>query len=89
MQKIFKYSIKNVEEQELVLPKDYEILSVQVINNLPYIYALVNPHPVQEKVRVTIRIYGTGEPITHERLKYIGTYHIFLGDFVFHIFKEL
>lgn len=46
MQKICKYPLEFVPKQKHIiiqLPEDYRILSLQVQNNTPYIFAIVDP----------------------------------------------
>lgn len=80
---IWKYDIK-VGITDLYLPKDSEILCVQVQNAIPCIWARVNPENKTE--RRSFIVYGTGLTINLEdSKKYIGTFQ--LGKFVGHLFE--
>ena len=96
MKKIFKFPIEHTPKQYLVMPKGAEILSVQVQNNSPFLYAMVNPNQTEKEERV-FRIYATGTSINDDMgfdVKYIGTFIINdpqhpTGTFVGHLFEQL
>lgn len=87
--RIFKYTLEKTDKQKLLLPLGARILSVQVQYNSPQLWALVNE---KEKFtrEVTISTYGTGNPIpvkdAEDMGTYLGTYQVFDGDYVFHVF---
>lgn len=86
---IWKYEINKGSYFELELPKDAEILTVQAQNNFPMMWALVNQEADKE-VRKFATI-GTGheipDSINKVLKKYIGTYQIEDGFYVFHVFE--
>jgi hypothetical protein len=93
--KVFKYEVPILTKQELILPKGSEILSLQVINDKPFIYALVNPDETEKETRMLI-IVSTGQNINYDigiQYKYIGTFNVTdtspLGYFIGHIFEAL
>ncbi len=64
-----------------------QMLTIQIQNNTPCIWVLVNPENVKEKVKVKIRTIGTGYPIKENfNGKYIGTFQLSGGALVFHVF---
>lgn len=81
---VYKYPISIDDYQEIKLPKDYEILCVQVQNNEPFIWVKVNP--INSLEIVNFRLSGTGHIIKEQNTKYIGTFQIGL-TLVFHLFK--
>lgn len=87
--RIFKYPLAETDKQKLQLPVGAKILSVQAQNNSPQLWALVNEKEALTR-SVTISIYGTGNPIpekdTEDIGTYIGTYQVFNGTGVFHVF---
>lgn len=85
MRTIYKYPLTEGQIQVLSLPEDYEILSVQGQDNVPCLWALVNPH--LPKVNVQIGIYGTGHNVYAEALRHISTFQLFGGSLVFHAFE--
>ena len=87
MKKIFKYTLKIDDEQEILMPFGAEILTVQVQNYQPQIWAIVNPDDIQPEVR-KIRMIGTGHPIEQDFTgKYIGTFQLYSGVIIFHVFE--
>ena len=73
---------------EIEMPKDAEILSVQVQRDVPCIWAKVIPE--NEKNTRRFRIIGTGHPFREDKkLSYIGTFQQIDDFFVWHLFEEL
>jgi len=60
MKTIWKYTL-SPDDSEFEMPKDAVVLSVQVQNNEPQLWVLVDPDA--EKEKRTFRIYGTGHII--------------------------
>ena len=85
MQTIYKYPLTQTQKQTLSLPEFYEILTVQGQDNRPCLWALVDPS--MPRVNVEIAIYGTGDNIYVEDLRYISTFQIHGGALVFHAFE--
>ena len=85
--KIFKYPLKIIDEQVLELPVDAKILTLQAQNDLPFIWATVEPEAKTEKR--TFMTYGTGHPLpaSMDMHCYIGTYIV--PNLVFHVFELL
>lgn len=85
MQVIYKYEIRTYYEQVVRLPKDTIILSVQTQGERPYLWCRVNTE--NTIVDRKIRTFGTGQSI-EEGFKgsYIGTYQLFQGQGVYHVF---
>ena len=72
---IFKYQLTGTGSIEL--PKGAGILSVQVINNIPFIYALVNSDLSDETETKHIEVFATGDSLDEEiQYRFIGTYTI-------------
>lgn len=85
---IWKYEI-SPDKTSIEIPKDAEILSVQMQNDKPCIWALVNPeNKLTEKI---IEIYGTGHEIPCDGLHRIfrGTFQLFDFGLVFHLFERI
>lgn len=84
---VWKYPLRaNVSEIEL--PEGAQILHVHGQQNIPTLWALVDPAEPAETHRIVA--LATGEQFHGEResLSYIGTVHQFGGDLVWHIFRE-
>jgi hypothetical protein len=101
IKKIFKYPIKVINEQSIKLPCGFKILTIQVQNDNPCIWALVDPE--QRTINVKVNTYATGESIDAEEWglheyelhghkyiskTYIGTYQLSGGVLVFHVFLD-
>ena len=85
---IYKYPLDVTDKTQLDLPINAEILCVQVQRNVPCLWALVNTN---ERIleTVTIETFGSGHPYTDGKRKYIGTYQLYNGEFVGHVFQRL
>ncbi len=87
MKRIFKYNLGLDDVISIDIPIGAEILTVQSQNNSPCLWALVDEDAETE--RVTFRTFDTGQPIPPDGdfdMIYIGTYQIYEGDGVFHVF---
>lgn len=88
MKIIYKYPIEITDKQTLPMPVGANILTVQVQNGNPFIWAMVDTEVPTEEV--AIRVHGTGHPINESlNLEYIGTFQSNGKCFVFHVFKEI
>ncbi len=85
-QVIFKYPFPVSDVINLDIPKGAYILTVQVQNEIPCIWALVDPEAPTESRG--FRCFGTGHPIDVEihNTSYIGTFQLLGGSFVGHLF---
>ena len=82
MKTIFKYPLDT--RYSLLIPKDAEVLTVQVQNGHPYIWALIDTDKPEEYR--TFYLYATGAPIdTGSKNTYIGTYQS--DGYVWHLFE--
>lgn len=82
--KIYKYTLKMVDEQTVTLPYRAELLSIQNQNDEITFWALVDPSA--EGDHYIFNIYGTGQdvPILSNNDNYFGTVQI--GALVWHVF---
>lgn len=85
---IWKYRLKVTDEQLLEMPIGAEILTVQVQDGEPCLWALVDPDAVRENRK--IYIFGTGNPLLNSIsiLKYISTFQQLSGKLVWHVFAK-
>ena len=84
MESIFKYQLETTDEQIVEMPLGAEVLTVQVQNGTPCIWARVNPD--YAKLQYRFRIFGTGHPIEDDFVgKYVGTYQLQNGALIFHV----
>jgi hypothetical protein len=87
MRTIYKYPLQITDEQLVSMPAFAEILTVQLQDGKPVIWAYVETTASQD--RRLIETFGTGNPITNQsERKYIGTYQLPDG-LVFHVFEYL
>lgn len=92
METIWKFQLEPATALQCVeMPKGAKILSLQTQNNIPCIWALVNPDKnVEEEERIFVT-HGTGDIISTNNLmqmQYIATYQIDEGEYVFHVFEK-
>lgn len=82
---IWKYPLKLIETQEILLPLGPKFLCVQVQNGIPTIWVMVNSKA--ELIGQGFRIIGTGWQLTEEPSgRYLGTFQ--LDGFVWHLFED-
>lgn len=85
---IWKFELKPTVNQIIEMPVNAEILTVQTQNEMPYIWALVDPKKVNEKR--FIEIFVTGHDVHYDMgvsRNYLGTYQLHGGSLVFHVFE--
>lgn len=85
MKTIWKFEVR-LSMISMRLPSGAKPLAVQLQNNLPHLWALVDPN--QPAVMRPIWIIGTGQPVPDAAIECVGTfqfpeagltYHVFLG----------
>jgi hypothetical protein len=84
---IWKYELKIDDLQNVIMPIGAEILSVQMQNETPCLWALVNPDEKDTDARY-IETFGTGHPVAYDMggtREFIGTYQT--RGLVFHVFE--
>lgn len=81
---IYKYPLEIKDVQQVEIPIGSNILSVQMQGEKLYLWALVAPEA--PKKAVTVKIYGTGQPVDYRNMCYIGS--VQNGAFVWHVFME-
>lgn len=88
MKTIYKYKLIGASSQTIEMPVGAEVLTIQVQNEIPCIWVIVDPYYSLEK-RV-FEIFGTGHEIPYSaNRKYIGTYQLNNRCLVFHCFELL
>lgn len=87
---IWKFQLQVLDTQFIWIPKNAEILSVQNQNEVPCMWALVNP--TEEKEEKCFEIFGTGHDVHCDMgidRRFIGTFQLHTGSLVFHLFERL
>jgi hypothetical protein len=85
MKTVWKYEFGMADYVEIEMPVECEILCVQMQGGQPCVWALANPN--EQKIIRRFRIAGTGHPIGHESMSYVGTFQMAGGALVFHVFE--
>jgi hypothetical protein len=87
-QTIWKYKLDIIGCRNISMPIGAEILTVQVQDGGPCLWALVDPK-AETEIR-TIEMFGTGHPVLSDMgtsRKYISTFQMHGGELVFHVFE--
>ncbi len=83
---IWKYLLDPDNETTHLIPRGGRIISVQTINDYPYLYVMVGPDEPTESRR--FQTYGTGVQIPSRlEMYYVGTYQLAGGMFIGHVFE--
>ena len=97
MRTIYKYPLETTDLQTIKVPKlEYEdednfknqFLYIDVQNGCPYLWCMVD---TESKIRnIQLRIVGTGNYMSEflNKEDYLGSYQLFNGQFVGHVFIE-
>lgn len=87
MKRVYKYPLDIQDEVIVMMPKGARVLSVQVQNGRPCLWAAVDPTEMELEKRL-FRIAETGHPI-HDNVVdgFIGTIQLYDGRLVFHVFE--
>lgn len=80
---IWKFPLEK-PDNEILMPIQAEILTVQMQNNVLVLWALVDPLQSIKKKRI-FRVFATGEESQFDNFKYIGTFQ--QNWFVGHVFE--
>jgi hypothetical protein len=86
MQTIYKFPLKVDDLVTVSMPKGAKILSLQVQNDIPCLWALVDEDMEWRENRV-FRIFGTGHVFAASPGTFLGTVQLMEGALVFHVFE--
>ncbi|WP_185246652.1 hypothetical protein [Chryseobacterium bernardetii] len=85
MKIIYKYQLKTTDQQTITMPVGSTIISLQIQNGIPCIWAEVDTlQNVGDRTFVT---FGTGHPLPENPLVYVGTYQLEEGNLIFHVYE--
>ncbi len=87
MNTIYKYPVI-IGNFELDLPKDAEVLTIQVQHGEPVMWVLQNTYKSMLTRRFTVCGTGHEVELLPPSFKYIGTFQLKDGYFVGHLFEE-
>lgn len=82
---IWKFPFEVTDKVFLAMPAEARVLTVQVQNGMPCLWALVEPRNTPDGL-TEFRIVGTGHEFDGKG-EYIGTFQLREGALVFHVFK--
>ena len=86
MKSIWKFPIEITDEQKVFMPRTAKILSVQVQQGTPCVWALVDTE--EQKTERTLVVHGTGHPCVCDSSEFVGTFQVAGGSLVFHLFEK-
>lgn len=89
VKQVWKYPLKLSGCNSLEIPENSIILTVQLQNEQPCMWALVNPY-LKKEIR-SFEIFATGQDIHIEwswQLQYVNTFQMNSGSLVFHLFER-
>jgi len=84
---VHKFPIQIADDQELNLPKDARVLTIQAQRDKPCLWALVDPEEAEAE-RWQLVTLGTGHPAPPDlaMFGYFATYQLREGELVFHVY---
>lgn len=86
---VYKYPLSLDDDVTLALPEGAQVLTIQMQNGDPVLWALVNPDaPTEQR---SFHITGTGHSIEEPRSqwRYVATFQMLGGALVFHVFEQI
>ena len=86
MKTIWKFQLSIKGEQEIKIPKRSKLLSIQIQYSVPCLWVLV-PKDENKMEVIKLRTVGTGHHIDFDSTNYVGSYQLYEGKFVGHVFK--
>ena len=91
MHRIFKYSLPVVEKHEIELPINAQIIRVEDVDGLFYLWALVNIDPECPKEIRYLEFYKTGQDIPDpDSFQFLGTCKLFIvQELCLYVFENI
>lgn len=81
---IWKFPLVVADEQIIETPEINQPLTVQVQHGTPCLWSMVDPD--SRRIKVRVRIFGTGHAGVTSEMLYVGTFQVSGGALVFHVF---
>lgn len=81
---VWKFELQVTDEFKLTMPKGATPLHVEVQNDKPCLWALVDP--TAEREERTFYVHGTGHPVG-PGAEHVGSFMLMDGTFVGHLFQ--
>lgn len=92
MKAIYKYPLPVQEKYEIELPKDAQIIRVEDVDGLFFLWAIVETDEDCEKELRFLEFYKTGQPIETpiNHLNFLGTCKLFImQELCLYVFENL
>jgi hypothetical protein len=87
MKVIWKFTLEVNGEQRVTMPIGARLLTVQVQNDVPCLWAIVDTSNIKPEDHI-IKMYGTGHEHKEIDGTYLGTFQMMVGSaLVFHVFE--
>jgi len=86
---IWKFPLEFLEEQTIRMPPGAHVLTVQMQAGIPCLWAEVDDALGGAQDDRSFYIVGTGHPLPADRGRYIGTFQMHSGEFIFHVYQKL
>ena len=83
---IWKFPLPIGDEVRVPMPKGAQILTVGAVQDVPFVWAIVDPDAPTVERELSVR--GTGHELGTVG-GYIGTFVLLAGDLVFHVFDAV
>lgn len=87
MRIIYKYPLKCHAKQIITTNPNAKILCVQIQNDVPCLWIEVDAEN-DGFHSFTIETFGTGHEMSETKREYIGTYQMFEGAEIYHVYKS-
>lgn len=81
---VWKFPIPMQDHFALEMPREARILSCATQDGAPFLWAVVDPEKPRRAHRFDL--VGTGQPVPHADAPYVGSFQLFGGNLVFHLF---
>ena len=86
---IWKFPFDITDNQEIEMPNGARIIKIDVQNNQPCLWAIVDPTKQYDTEPRVIRVYGTGHHVfVLDKLDYLDSFQLLGGQLVFHVFEQ-
>lgn len=85
MKVIYKYLIAIEDYQQIDMPEEAKIISLQIQNDMPCIWVEVDTSKRQSPR--PFFLYGTGQPIGDISQIHIGSFQLLGGKLVYHLYE--
>lgn len=82
---VWKFGVPLGDVVTIDMPEGAQILHVQAQNDIPCMWALVDP--LAQRVSRRFRFAGTGHEISESPLEHVGSFFMREGALVFHLFE--